>query len=100
MGLVMAAVFNRDQMVLLVAGYIVGMRHAAGDVDFAGDWIDQFRSRLMDPVSILPKLFPFRSVRVSEGGRTSLVLQWRLHILSLMFAWVISAFAAPGVTTE
>lgn len=67
MGLVMAADFKRDQMVLLVAGHIVGMRHAAGDVDFAGDSIDQFRSRLMDRVFVLPKLFPFRSARVSRS---------------------------------
>src|SRR5690349_13258829 len=61
-----ATVFKRDQMILFVAGHVIGMRHATGPVDSPGVWIDQFSPCLMHGIPILPKLFAFQFARIAR----------------------------------
>jgi len=62
------AVFEGNKMVLLVAGHVVGMRHAAGRFHLADAWVDKLRPCLVDGVPVFPKLLPFQLARVFRRG--------------------------------
>jgi hypothetical protein len=66
------AVFERNKMVLLIAGHIVGMRNAPGGIDLPCAWIGELRPCLMHSVAVFPKLLPFQLARV---------LRWRPNLL-------------------
>src|ERR1039457_5208185 len=59
-----AAVFQGYQVVLLIAGHVVGMSHAPGGIDLSRVGIDEFRPALMDSVPILSKLLSFQLARI------------------------------------
>ena len=63
-----ASVFERNEVVLLVAGHVVGMRHAAGRVDLPRGCVDKLRPRLMHGVPVFPKLLPLQPARVFGWG--------------------------------
>src|ERR1035438_8794471 len=67
-----AAVFQGYQVVLLIAGHVVGMSHAPGGIDLSRVGIDEFCPALMDSVPVLPKLFPFQ---------LACVCRWRPNLL-------------------
>ena len=64
----MSAVFEGNKVVFLVAGHVVGMRHAPGGIDLPRAWVDELRPCLMDSVPVFPKLFPLQLARVSCRG--------------------------------
>ncbi len=95
-----SAVLKRNEVVFLVAGHVVGMRHAEGGIDLPCPWVDDLRPRLMDGVPRIPEAASSSACPVySAGGRISFVLQRGLQMLSWMFRWVTCGFAAPGVLT-
>jgi len=63
-----AGVFERDEVVLLVAGQVVGTRHAPGRIDLPCGWVDEFRPCLMDSVAVFPKLLSLQPARVPRRG--------------------------------
>ena len=65
-------VFERNEVVLLVAGHVVGMRQAPGGIDPPGAWVDKLRSCLVHPVPIFPKLLSLQLARVSCRGSDKL----------------------------
>ena len=67
-----AAVFEGNKVVFLIAGWVVGMRHAPGGINLPRFWIDELRPCLMHSVPVFPKLFPFQLARV---------LRWRPDLL-------------------
>ena len=58
------AVFERNKVVLLIAGRVVGMRHAPGGIDFSRGWVDELRPCLMDSIPVFRELFHFQLGRV------------------------------------
>src|ERR1035438_8028762 len=56
------------QVVLLIAGHIVGMYNAPRGIDLTCAGVDEFSPSLMDSVPVSPKLFPLQPARVSRGG--------------------------------
>ena len=63
-----AAVFEGNKVVFLVAGHVVGMRNAPGGIDLSRVRVDELRPCLMDSVPVFPKLLPLQLARVFRRG--------------------------------
>ncbi len=63
-----APIFERNQVVLLVARHVVGVGHAAGGINLAGTRVDEFRPRLVHGVAVFPKLLPLQFARIFRRG--------------------------------
>ena len=50
-----AGVFQGNQVVLLIAGHVVGMRNAPGRIDLPRVWIDELRPCLMEQCPRIPE---------------------------------------------
>jgi|ERR1017187_9420771 hypothetical protein len=46
------------QVVLLIAGHVIGMHNAPSGIDLTCAGVDEFRPGLVDGVPVFPKLFP------------------------------------------
>jgi len=78
-----AVVFERDKVVLLVAGHVVETRRAPGRIDLPRAWVDKLRPCLVHGVPVLAELLPLQPACVFRRGRLSFVLRWRLQ-----FSWM------------
>ena len=63
-----APVFEGNEVVFFVAGWIVGMRHAPGGIDLSRVWIDELCPCLMDSIPVFLKLLSLQPVGIIRRG--------------------------------